>query len=226
MAPPVYTNLAARDYVFRPARSDADTARLVLDFHKELPEYNETPLHPLPSLAAELGVAHVFAKDESHRFGLPSFKILGASWAVYRAVLARLGMPSSPPPSLGELGARAREAGVELVTCTEGNWGRAVARMGKYLGVTVKIFVPEFMIEETRARIRSEGAQVVVCEGGYDESVGEAKKEAERGGILVMDFGWDGFEEIPQVSLLAAHKALFFISSSSLPSSSSPDSRI
>lgn len=201
MAAPIYINSKAKDYIFRPAKSDADTTHLVLDFHKKLPEYNETPLHPLPSLAAELGVAHIFAKDESHRFGLPSFKILGASWAVYRAVLARLGIPVSPALSLEELGVKAKEAGLELVTCTEGNWGRAVARMGKYLGITAKIFVPEFMIEETRARIRSEGAQVIVCKGGYDESVVETKKEAEKGGILVMDFGWPGFEEIPQVSL-------------------------
>ena len=59
-------------------------------FHERLPGYAETPLVDLPSLAADLGVSRLMVKDESSRFGLPAFKMLGASWASYLALQARL----------------------------------------------------------------------------------------------------------------------------------------
>jgi len=65
--------------------------RTPLRFHRLLPGYVETPLVDAPKLASALGVGKVFVKDESSRLGLPAFKILGASWAVYRAVEERLG---------------------------------------------------------------------------------------------------------------------------------------
>lgn len=182
-----------------------------LTFHKTLPDYGQTPLHSLPSLAAELGLGHVLLKDESNRFGLPSFKILGASWAVYRAVSERLGKPiesaretPSLLPPLESLGSIADSFGIHLVTATEGNWGRAVARMGKYMGnLPVTIFVPSFMPETTRERIRGEGAEVVVVDGNYDDAVAAAKEKAdalgEGRGMLVMDFGWEGYEHVPEV---------------------------
>jgi diaminopropionate ammonia-lyase len=149
-------------------------------------------------------------KDESDRFGLPSFKILGASYGVFRAIADKLGIPiANRGPSLELLGSEARSHGVALVTCTEGNWGRAVARMAKYLGIPAKIFVPSFMPATTQARIRSEGAEVVVVSGSYDDSVDEAKQEAEKdGSLLVMDFGWEGYEVIPQVRTCFLHSDL------------------
>ncbi len=72
--------------------------------------------------------------------------------------------------------------------------------MAKYLGVPAKIFVPSFMPVTTRARITGEGAEVVVVNGDYDDSVAAAKEEAAKAGsLLVMDFGWEGYEVIPQV---------------------------
>lgn len=139
-------------------------------------------------------------KDESDRFGLPSFKILGASYGVFRVVAAKLDIPIADGPSLELLGSEARSRGLALVTCTEGNWGRAVARMAKYLDVPAKIFVPSFMPVTTLTRIQREGAEVVVVNGSYDDSVAAAQQEAEKdGSLLVMDFGWEGYEVIPQV---------------------------
>ena len=202
MAHPVYANpLAKKDWVYTPTELEQATDRLVLEFHKLLPTYNQTPLRSLPTLAASLGISHLLLKDESNRFGLPAFKILGASWAVYRSLVARLAIPLDPLPSLSDVGAKARAADVVLVTCTEGNWGRAVARMAGYLGVGARIFVPGYMVEETRGRIRGEGAEVIVVKGSYDDSVVSAKADVEKsGGILVVDFGWEGYEEMPQVS--------------------------
>ncbi|KAB5549561.1 tryptophan synthase beta subunit-like PLP-dependent enzyme [Coniochaeta sp. 2T2.1] len=179
----------------------------VLDLHRTLPNYGKTPLHSLPALAAELGLGHVLLKDESNRFGLPSFKILGASYAVFRAVADKCGYREGDHPVVhadsegfwDALGSDARARQISLVTCTEGNWGRAVARMARYLGIHAKVFVPSFMPETTRAKIRGERADVVVVDGDYDDSVAAAKKESETGGsLLVMDFGWEGYELVPQ----------------------------
>ncbi|KAH6851433.1 tryptophan synthase beta subunit-like PLP-dependent enzyme [Alternaria rosae] len=165
-------------------------------FHRSLPDYAITPLIPLPDLAQQLGLGHVLLKDESTRLGLPAFKILGASWAIHVALTKKCSLPITA--TLDELGAAARKEGVELVTCTEGNWGRAVSRMAKYLGVKAIIFVPDFMDEATQEKIRSEGATVIVVDGDYDFSILKAKEEAEKGGMLVMDVSWEGYDEIPE----------------------------
>jgi diaminopropionate ammonia-lyase len=179
----------------------------VLPFHRTLPSYAITPLIPLPDLATSLGLGHVLLKDESTRLGLPAFKILGASWAIHKAIASKCQLPLSA--SLTELGAAAREAGIELVTCTEGNWGRAVARMAKYLNIRAVIFVPDFMDEATRNKIASEGATVVVVDGDYDVSIKKAREEAEKaGGMLVMDVSWEGYTEIPEVGRYSQHVSL------------------
>ena len=72
--------------------------------------------------------------------------------------------------------------------------------MGRYMRVDVRVFVPGTMDEGTREKIGSEGARVEVVDGDYDEAVRTARREAERGGgILMMDTGWEGYEETPQV---------------------------
>jgi diaminopropionate ammonia-lyase len=166
-------------------------------FHRTLPDYSITPLIPLPDLAQQLNLGHILLKDESSRLGLPAFKILGASWAIHKAIAKQCNIPLTA--TLDELGAAARKEGIELVTCTEGNWGRAVARMAKYLQVSAVIFVPDFMDEATQAKIRNEGATVIVVDGDYDVSIVKAKEEAQKGGMLVMDVSWQGYDEIPEV---------------------------
>src|SRR6516164_10482093 len=99
-------------------------------FHQSLPGYSPTPLVPVPELAAELRVGRVLVKDESSRLGLPAFKVLGASWAC-RQVLRR-------------------RPGAMLVTATDGNHGRAVARMAAHFGVEATVFVPAVMRSEER----------------------------------------------------------------------------
>lgn len=178
---------------------DIDPA--IEEFHKTLPQYGETALYSLPSIASELGFTYVFIKDESTRFGLPSFKILGASWAVHQAICTQLRLPKST--SLQDLTeALKRRDDVRLVSCTEGNWGRAIARMAKYLSIPVTIYVPSFMNEYTRNLIRGEGADVQVVDGSYDEAVAAVQFDAATTkGLMVMDTSWEDYTEIPQVRL-------------------------
>jgi diaminopropionate ammonia-lyase len=169
----------------------------VESFHRRLPDYNITPLISLPDVAKGLGLGHVFIKDESKRLGLPAFKILGASWAIYRVMAAHCDLPLTV--SLEELGVAARNKGLKLVACTAGNWGRAVSRMAKYLQVFATIFVPNTMDQATQSMISSEGAKVVLVDGTYEASIEAAKQEAEKENtLLVMDVSWEGYEEIPQ----------------------------
>jgi diaminopropionate ammonia-lyase len=150
-----------------------------LAFHRALPGYAPTPLHELPELAAELGVASVAVKDESRRLGLPAFKVLGASWACHRVLQ--------------------RHPGAHLVTATDGNHGRAVARMAAHFGVGATVFVPDVMLPATAARIEAEGAEVVRLEVGYDDAVRAAAAYAAESPdrALVQDTAWEGYTEVP-----------------------------
>src|ERR1700723_3023851 len=114
-------------------------------FHRALPGYAPTPLGEAPALAAELGVGRLFIKDESARFDLGAFKFLGASWAGFRAVAARTGYAG--PAALDGLQAHLRgrdpAADLALVTATDGNHGRAVARTARLLGLPARVYLPK-----------------------------------------------------------------------------------
>src|ERR1700730_2902028 len=103
-----------------------------IDFHRRLPGYHESPLVEATKLAEMLGVAKVFVKDETSRFSLPSFKILGASWATYAALRERLGPIADGPLSYDSLQSWAAPARpLTLIAASDGNHGRAVARVAQ-----------------------------------------------------------------------------------------------
>ena len=142
-------------------------------FHRALPGYEATPLVEAGPLARELGLDALWIKDESRRFGLPAFKFLGASWAISRL----LGGGSDAE----ELAHAAREQGIErLTTATDGNHGRAVARMAALVGLRATIYIPEAMRPARREAIESEGAELVVVAEGYDEAVRRSLADAAR----------------------------------------------
>lgn len=194
----MYHNPSARFW-----RSKYAVNNSVLDCHKTLPDYGKTPLFKLPAKFSEpLGVGTIFLKDESHRFGLPSYKILGASWGCICTVTQSLGiLPTAPLPEIKQLVAGMHHT---FYTATDGNWGRAVARMAENLGARACIYVPKVMVETTKQKIRQEGAEVIVVDGDYDVAVKEAERAAiaQPGGLLIEDTAWPGYEVIPQVSML------------------------
>ena len=149
-----------------PAPSDT------LAFHRALPGYEATPLVRATSLAAELGLDDVFIKDESSRFGLPAFKFLGASWAIAKL----LGGSSD----LDEMRAQAAAQGIRrLTSATDGNHGRAVARMASLLGLESTIYMPMFTAQARRDAITGEGAEVVVVDDEYVAAVEASIRDAD-----------------------------------------------
>ena len=172
--------------------------RAPLRFHRRLPGYEETPLVDAPKIANTLGVGKVFIKDESGRLGLPAFKILGASWAVYRALEERLGEDFGDWEEIWELRERLEPMRpLSLAAATDGNHGRAVARVARLLGLGAKIFVPDNMALARRKSISEEGAEVIVVDGTYDEAVERSADAAGERALLVSDMSWPGYERIP-----------------------------
>ena len=68
-----------------------EQARLARAFHSSFPQYAPTPLAEFSALAAQMGLKSLLVKDESQRFGLNAFKVLGGSYAIARHIAARLG---------------------------------------------------------------------------------------------------------------------------------------
>jgi diaminopropionate ammonia-lyase len=167
-------------------------------YHASIPGYGPTPLRRARRTADRLDVARVSVKDESQRLGLPSFKVLGASWAIYRALLAQLGVPPSPALTFDEL-RRAVEPlrPFTLSAATDGNHGRAVAHVAAMLGFDANIYVPEDMIEARRNAIAAEGAAVTVVAGGYDDAVSRSAQDAGPQCLVISDTSWEGYEQIP-----------------------------
>jgi diaminopropionate ammonia-lyase family len=168
-------------------------------FHRSLPDYEQTPLRNLDDLAQEVGVRAIYLKDEANRLSLPSFKILGASWGTFRAIASRLDLPLDL--DLEALKHALKGSEISLYAATDGNHGRAVARMGHWLGLKVEIHVPTGMNASTIRFIESEGAIVVRSTGTYDDAVLEAQTASNRqGGLLIQDFAFGDYEDVPQVS--------------------------
>ena len=75
-----------------------EVAEKARSFHRSFPTYRETPLVSLSHLAGELGVAAIYVKDESARFGLNAFKVLGGSYAIGNYIAKKLGVSITELP--------------------------------------------------------------------------------------------------------------------------------
>ena len=153
--------------------------------HPELPP---TPLRSLSRLADALHVGAVDAKDETRRYGLNAFKIVGVRYAVHR------------------VGDEAAARG--LVCATAGNHGRAVARVAHQKHVPCTVFIPTAATAtdvERRTRsaridaMRTDGATVVEVRGTYEEAVAASAAAADAtGATIISDTSWSGYEQIPR----------------------------
>ena len=177
-----------------------EEAQKARNFHAGFAQYNETPLTALPNLAKALGVQTIHVKDESYRFGLNAFKVLGGSYALGRFIAQKLGETIENLPADRILSPEVREKLGELtfVTATDGNHGRGVAWTAHQLGQKSVVYMPKGSSTERLENIRAEGADASITDLNYDDAVRLADKHAqERGWVMVQDTAWEGYTDIP-----------------------------
>ena len=138
-------------------------------------------------------------KDESDRLGLPAFKILGASWAIYRKIEEEFHIHLENHENFSDFKKKIKNLPpITLITATDGNHGRAVARIAKLYGWNAKIFMPEGSKEVRINAITSEGAQVTIVNGDYDLAVQEAAKYESEFNWVIQDTAYENYEIIPR----------------------------
>ena len=170
-------------------------------FHRSFPQYSITPLARLDGMAKYLGLGNLFVKDESYRFGLNAFKVLGGSFAMAQYIAQQMGRDVSEM-TYDYLTSEAfrREFGqATFFTATDGNHGRGVAWAANRLGQRAVVHMPKGSSKSRFDNIAKEGAQVTIEEVNYDDCVRMAAAEAEQTehGVIVQDPAWEGYAEIP-----------------------------
>lgn len=178
-----------------------DHGKNVIDYHRSFPAYQETPLADLKELAKELGLAGMYVKDESYRFGLNAFKVLGGSYSIGQWMAQKLGMKENELTyeKLTDPETKKKLGDLTFVTATDGNHGRGVAWTARELGQKSVVYMPKGSAEERLNNIRAEGAEASITDMNYDEAVRLANKMGdEKGWIMVQDTAWEGYEEIPR----------------------------
>ena len=177
-----------------------EEAQKARNFHAGFAQYSETPLTALSNLAKALGVASIHVKDESYRFGLNAFKVLGGSYALGRFIAQKLGEDIENLPASRILSAEVKEKLGELtfVTATDGNHGRGVAWTAHQLGQKSVVYMPKGSAIERLENIRAEGADASITDLNYDDAVRLADQHArEKGWVMVQDTAWEGYTDIP-----------------------------
>lgn len=170
-------------------------------FHQSFPQYSVTPLANLTGMAKGLGLGALCVKDESYRFGLNAFKVLGGSFAMARYIADQLGRDVSMLDYDYLTSDKLREefGQATFFTATDGNHGRGVAWAAKQLHQKAVVHMPKGSVKIRFDNIAKEGAQVTIEDVNYDDCVRIAAKEASETphGVIVQDTAWDGYEDIP-----------------------------
>ena len=170
-------------------------------FHSSFPQYSITPLARLDGMAKYLGLGGLFVKDESYRFGLNAFKVLGGSFAMARYIAQQMGKDVSEMTYdyLTSESFRKEFGQATFFTATDGNHGRGVAWAAHKLGQKAVVHMPKGSSQARFDNIAKEGAQVTIEDVNYDDCVRMAAAEAAqtKHGVIVQDTAWPGYEEIP-----------------------------
>lgn len=177
-----------------------DEITKVKGFHESFPQYKETPLVNLDNLAKSIGVGGVYLKDESYRFGLNAFKVLGGSFAMAKHMADKLGKDISELPYEKLISDEVRKelGDITFFTATDGNHGRGVAWTANKLKQKSVVYMPKGSSITRLNNIKAEGAEATITELNYDDAVRLATENAkEVDGLVVQDTAWEGYEDIP-----------------------------
>ena len=178
-----------------------DEIKKARTFHESFPQYSKTPLARLDQMAGYLGLNSIYVKDESYRFGLNAFKVLGGSFSMARYIAKETGKKVEDLPyNVLTSEALKKEFGqATFFTATDGNHGRGVAWAANKLGQKAVVFMPKGSTQTRLRNILAENAQATIEEVNYDECVRMAAAAAKETphSVVVQDTAWDGYEEIP-----------------------------
>jgi diaminopropionate ammonia-lyase len=169
-------------------------------YHESFEEYEQTPLVRLKKMAEFMGISEIYLKDESFRFGLNSFKVLGASYAIGKYLAQRLGkdIAETPYSVLKSEEVKKQLGDLTFVACTDGNHGRGVAWTARHLGYNAVIYMPKGSTQNRVNHILQQGAQVTVTDWNYDETVRFVAEQARKNGWeVIQDTAWEGYEDVP-----------------------------
>lgn len=176
------------------------TIKKVNEFHKSFDEYSVTPLHNLEGLANHFGLKNIFLKDESYRFGLNAFKVLGGAYAIGHYLADKIGVDISEVSFEYLKSAEVKEkiGEITFVTATDGNHGRGVAWAANQLGQKSVVYMPRGSSQIRLDNIRKEGSDASIIDGNYEDAVNLSDEMAKKHGwVVIQDTAWEGYEEIP-----------------------------
>jgi diaminopropionate ammonia-lyase len=177
-----------------------DTIFEVKKFHESIPEYKATPIKRLKNFAKFCGLSEIYVKDESYRFGLNSFKVLGASYAIGKYIASKLNKSISEMSFDKLISDETKEklGCLTFVSATDGNHGRGVAWATRKLGHNGIIYMPKGSTQNRVNHIRQMGAKVIVTEFNYDDTVRLAAREAKKNAwSIIQDTAWEDYADIP-----------------------------
>ncbi|MGE7841645.1 diaminopropionate ammonia-lyase [Lysinibacillus sp. NPDC093712] len=172
----------------------------VEQFHRTYEGFEKTPLCSLDSLASHIGVNKIFMKDESFRFGLNAFKVLGGIYAIGQYVAKLLGknIDELSFEQLKSPEVKEQLGDLTFISTTDGNHGRGVAWAARELGCNARIYMPAGSAKERLQNIKNEGAYAEITTMNYDDTVRYTSQLAEENGwVIIQDTMWEGYEEIP-----------------------------
>ncbi len=180
---------------------DESEVKKARDFHQTIPGYERTPLANLNHMASYLGLKELYVKDESYRFGLNAFKVLGGSFAMARYIAQKTNRDVSELDfeTLTSDKLRQEFGQATFFTATDGNHGRGVAWAANRLKQKAVVYMPKGSTQTRLDNIKAEGATATIEEVNYDECVRMAAAAAAKtpNGVVVQDTAWEGYEEIP-----------------------------
>ena len=174
------------------------TAISVFNYHNSLPNYESTPLVKLSKLASSLGINEILIKDESQRFDLNAFKVLGASYAIAKYLAELLELKDDDLTFSNIIENKSKYEHITFVTATDGNHGRAVAWTAKLFGCKAVVYMPLGSSPRRLEAIKNYGASASITSMNYDDTVIYANQKAqEESWILIQDTAWQGYEKVP-----------------------------
>lgn len=143
-----------------------------------------------------IGVGKILVKDEAYRFDLNAFKMLGGAYAIARLLCDEFKLDINAF-DFDKLKNDITEK-MTFATATDGNHGRGVAWAANKLGQNAVVYMPKGAADERVNNIRALGAECIVTDMNYDDTVRLAIKTADDNGWkVVQDTAWEGYTEIP-----------------------------